>query len=332
MLRSLLRSRLSLLTSSAVLLSTISASAIAAEFKLVRNDHGVTVNLNGKLLTRFYERSGAKPILWPLIGPTGSEMTRGYPMQPAGEFEKEDHIHHRSLWFDHGDVNGVSFWAETEGHGTIVHRGYLKIQSGPQGELVTHNDWVAPSGDTVFCRDTRRYRFSVQGDQSLIDFDVTVSAGERPVFFGDTKEGSFGIRVAGSMRTERDGGGTIINSEGLVNKEAWGKRAAWVDYSGPVDGQIVGIAILNHPASFRFPTYWHVRTYGLFAANPFGLHHFTGAKGQPGRLELAPGDSFALHYRVILHRGTADVARIAESYRRYAAAKCEVLPPAAASR
>src|SRR6185295_2116583 len=116
------------------------------------------------------------------------------------------------------------------------------------------------------------------------------------VVFGDTKEGSFGVRMASSIRVDSKQGGEIVNSDGLTNQAAWGKPAAWVDYHGPVDGQQVGLAILNHPSSFRYPTYWHVRTYGLFAANPFGLHDFTGSA--QAAYVLPANQSFTLRYRV----------------------------------
>src|SRR5690606_24989744 len=130
-------------------------------------------------------------------------------------------------------------------------------------------------------------------------------ASEGPLVFGDTKEGSFGVRVPTAMDVDRKQGGKITTSEGADDGAAWGKQASWVDYCGPVDGEVVGIAILNHPESFRYPTHWHVRTYGLFAANPFGIHDFTGAAAGAGNLELAAGESITLRYRVIFHKGDA---------------------------
>ena len=108
----------------------------------------------------------------------------------------------------------------------------------------------------------------------IIDFKFQIVASEGPVEFRDTKEGMFGLRVASSMDVDKKMGGKITNAEGLTNEKAWGKPSPWVDYVGPVKGTTVGIAIINHPASFRYPTTWHVRTYGLFAANPFGWHDF----------------------------------------------------------
>ena len=170
------------------------------------------------------------------------------------------------------------------------------------------------------CEDERTVTFGTDGPLTFIDFDVTVKATDAEVKFGDTKEGCFGVRVAGSMKVDAKQGGKIVNSEGQTDKGAWGKQAPWVDYYGPVDGETVGIAILNHPSSFRYPTYWHVRTYGLFAANPFGLHNFV-SKEQDGSHTLKPGDTMTLRYRVILHQGTTEEAAIAEAFKRYSAVK-----------
>jgi len=160
--------------------------------------------------------------------------------------------------------------------------------------------------------------FGVDGPTRWIDFDITVRATDKSVRFGDTKEGSFGVRVAGTMKVEAKPGGHIENSEGQTDGGAWGKQAAWVDYYGPVEGETVGIAILNHPDSFRYPSYWHVRTYGLFAANPFGLHHFKGDNKIDASHTLQPGESFTLNYRVLLHRGDTKQADIAGAFQRYA--------------
>jgi Family of unknown function (DUF6807) len=123
------------------------------------------------------------------------------------------------------------------------------------------------------------------------------------------------------MRMDAKQGGTIVNSRGQTDDDAWGKPAEWVDYNGPVEpgGERLGIAILNHPSSFRFPTYWHVRNYGLFAANPFGLHDFKNVREPEGQYTLKMGESMNLKYRVILHKGDEKTAKIAQQYQCYAA-------------
>jgi hypothetical protein len=301
------------------LLFLLTPLANAADFKLEQHSGGIRVLLDGELFTEYLTNSGPKPYLWPIIGPGGKAMTRAYPMKEVAG-EKRDHHHHRSMWFTHGDVNGVDFWLEGKEGGTIVHREFAAITAEPVAEFTARNDWLAPDGRKV-CEDQRRVAFSADGDHRIIDFDLTLTASEGPVTLGDTKEGTFGIRVPTSMDVDQEGGapgGRIVNSEGLTDAAAWGKPARWVDYSGPVEGETLGIAILNHPQSFRFPTHWHVRTYGLFAANPFGLHDFYGDAAKNGAHQLAQGEAITLRYRVIFHRGDASEAKITEAFEAYA--------------
>jgi hypothetical protein len=293
------------------------AEVQAAEFEVEKTDRGVTVRLDGELFTEYLVESGGKPILWPLIGPTGKPVTRAHPMAKVPG-EHTDHVHHRSLWFTHGDVNGVDFWLEGSKAGKIIHRQFVAVEGGSHPRIVTINDWVGPQGNKI-CEDLRRFEFAVEDDGArIIDVDLTVTASNGKVVFGDTKEGSFAVRVAEPIRVDAKQGGRIVNSQGDVDGAAWGKRAAWVDYHGPVDGQRVGIAILNHPSSTRYPTHWHVRTYGLFAANPFGIHDFEKKPAGAGNLTLQPGETLVLRYRVVLHRGDEKEGKIAERFKRYA--------------
>jgi len=287
-----------------------------AEVTASTSPGGAVIKIDGQLFTEYLTLSGAKPILWPVIGPTGKPVTRFYPMGEAPN-EKKDHVHQRSLWFTHGDVNGVSFWHEDAKHGTIVHRRFAKMEGGTRALVVTENDWVRPDGRKIL-EDERRLVFGAGPEARWIDFDITLKATSGSVKLGDTKEGTFGIRVAETMKVDAKKGGKIVNSEGHTNLEAWGRKAAWVDYHGPVDGQTVGIAVMNHPSSFRFPTCWHVRTYGLFAANPFGLREFPDGGKQDGSVVLGEGKSMAFRYRVWLHKGDESDGRVAETYRAYA--------------
>jgi len=276
---------------------------------------GVAIQIDGNPFTEYLVRSGVKPILWPILGPTGKAMTRVYPMgELAGE--KKDHIHQRSLWFTHGDVNGVNFWAENPKEANIVHRRFSTIKSGDEAILVAEDDWLGP-GNKKILADERRLKFGGNQGVRWIDFDITLKAAFGPVKFGDTKEGTFGVRVAESMKVDAKPAGRIINSEGQKDQNAWGRKASWVDYHGPVGGEMLGIAILNHPSSFRFPTTWHVRTYGLFAANPFGRKEFPDGDKKDGSYTLPQGQSITLRYRVWLHRGDEKEGRVAEAWEAY---------------
>ena len=309
------------LSSAVAAVLSLAATVAAADLTVEKSDRGAAVKVDGQPFTEYITRSGSKPILWPVIGPTGARLTRNWPMQDDVPGEKDrDHPHQRSLWFSHGDVNGIDFWSE--GKGIIQHREFVRLESGPPAVIVTRNDWLSPDGSKRILEDERTLKFGADADARWIDFDIVLKASDGPVVFGDTKEGSFGARMASSIRVDSNKGGHIVTSEGLVDKPAWGKPAAWVDYHGPAaadsaDSQTVGLAILNHPSSFRFPTYWHVRTYGLFAANPFGLKDFTAGR-ETGEYTLPAGESLTLRYRVLLHKGDEKAGRVAEIFGQYA--------------
>ncbi len=282
--------------------------------QLVSKGDDVEVTIDGLPFTTYVSRTGPKPYYFPLIGPTGRPITRAFPMKDVAG-EKRDHPHHRSMWFTHGMVNGVDFWSEQKGHGSIVEKTRSVTSAPPAfGQIRTTDDWVGPDGKVV-CTDERTVRFYATPTARIIDFDISLKASNGPVTFGDTKEGMFGVRVATSMDVDSKGGGKITNSDGLNDAAAWGKPAPWVDYTGPVEGETVGIAILNHPSSFRYPTTWHVRTYGLFAANPFGWHDFGMKTG--GEHTIPPGESIRFGYRVILHKGDTPSASMAAAYEGY---------------
>lgn len=282
-----------------------------------KGEEAAEVLVGGLLFTRYIISGAPKPYCYPVIGPYGDGVTRNYPMKQV-EGEAKDHPHQRSLWFTHGDVNGTSYWHEGPTAGKQVHRAFKALVSGPvMGRIVALTDWVKPNGKKD-CEDVRDIRFYKIADGRLFDWTVSVRASEGPVKFGDTKEGTFGFRVAWTMRSDKKLGGKILNSEGQTDRLAWGKRAAWCDYSGPVAGKTVGIAIFDHPQSFRHPTYWHVRTYGLFAANPFGLHHFLNRRTREGEYTIPRGESITFRYRVFIHKGNAEQARVAEIYDQYA--------------
>lgn len=293
-----------------------------AEVTVERNEQGAVVKIDGQLFTEYLIKSETKPILWPIISPTGKRMTREYPMRDVATETKKDHPHQRSLWFTHGKVNGVDFWAEKPAGqtGVIQHLEFLKAASGKPAVIATRNAWLAPDGKKL-CEDERTFHFDANEDARWIDFDITIKATDGDVTFGDTKEGTFGVRVAESMNVDAKLGGQIVNSEGQTDADAWAKRASWVDYHGPVEGETLGVAILNHPASFRYPTYWHVRTYGLFAANVFGEHDFVGGEADRGATTVPADQTIRFRYRVLFHRGDEKVGKVAESFENYAQEK-----------
>ncbi len=278
---------------------------------------GWEIRHGDELLAGYRSDFQGTPIVFPLIAPGGHHATRGFPILPAKPTEKSDHDHHRSLWMTHGEVNDVDFWIDDEGCGKIVQTAGSASNNPETGAavIVTKNDWNAPDGKRILS-DDRSVSFSVDGDAHVVDFDVVLHATDGPVHFGDTKEGSFGIRVPGTMKVDAKLGGKITNAQGEHDAEAWGKNSPWVDYSGPVDDSKMSITIHNHPSSFHYPCRWHVRTYGLFAANPFGESHFTGGKKTEG-YTLPAGESLKLSYRIMLREGDFDAAKTASDFDAY---------------
>jgi len=291
------------------------------EVKITEHDDKLTVQINGKLFTEYRFKDVPRPYFYPVIGPTGEGVTRNWPMKEAAD-EERDHPHQRSLWFTHGDVNGNNFWSEEEGAGRIVHDKFLQITSGPEvGVIRSQNNWVSGSGEIV-CTDTRTTKFYNRPEGRMMDFEITIHASHGRVTMGDTKEGSMAIRLTPTLRLKGEvGQGHIVNSESVRDGDTWGKRAAWCDYYGPVKGQIVGVAIFDHPQNPRHPTWWHVRDYGLFAANPFGIHDFENQPAGAGALTIEAGQSLTFRYRFYFHKGDEQQGKVAWMYRDYAATK-----------
>jgi hypothetical protein len=284
------------------------------------------IEINGKLFTEYFFKDVPRPYYYPLIGPGGLAMTRNWPMQsPPGE--EHDHPHHRSLWFGHGDINGIDFWAEKAGCGKTVHKSFETIESGEKaGVIRSRNDWVGPDG-RIICTDDRTFRIFREGN--IFDFEITLHASNGDVVFGDTKEGTMAVRLAESMKLKgHNGVAHIVESSGARDEATWGKKAEWCDYYGPVQGKTVGIAIFDHPKNPRHPTWWHVRDYGLFAANPFGRHDFESLNDKTaGDLKVPAGQSITFRYRFYLHEGDEKQARVAEKYREYVGASLSAADP-----
>ncbi len=299
-------------------LLTLTFDSLAGGFSVGTTKDGVTIKFEGALFTRYVIGQSNKPFIWPIIGPNGNEVTRAFPMEKR-EGERHDHPHHRSLWFGHQGIGGFDTWHEPASGrktslGSTVHRKFVKVQGGETAVIVTRNDYVG--GGKKLLADERTHIFKMENGQRIIDVNITFTAEYGDCVLGDKKDAGFSVRIATSMDVDSKKGGSIVNSNGITDKTAWGKRAEWVDYHGPVKGKTVGVAILNHPKSFRHPTPWHVRTYGLFTANPFGLKSL--GQGKDGGFTLEKGKSITLRHRVIFHKGDEKTAKIAQAYKTYA--------------
>ena len=292
-------------------------------------DRRVDISIDGQPFTSYiYPQSLEKPVLYPIRSAAGLVVTRGYPLEPQPG-ERADHPHHIGHWFNYGDVNGYDFWGnsvETSANlkpktGVIVQKAITRAAGGDKsGELSINADWVIPDG-SILLREQTRFIFAGDPGARTIDRTTTWTAADKALTFNDTKEGAFGIRVARSLDSpvqQRDGfvgpdgkrgspkpddnvgvTGRYIGSDGKTGDDVWGTTGPWMGLTGEVGGKPVTIAILNHPSSTNYPTYWHARGYGLFAANPIGRHAYDPK--QPERvLTLQPGQSATFRYRILI--------------------------------
>ena len=305
-------------------LTTLCAQAAdTSGVKIVEQEDKLRVEINGELFTEYHFKGAPHVYFYPVFGPGGLPMTRDWPMKNSSG-EEQDHPHHRSLWYSHGEVNGIDFWSEGRKAGKIEHDKFLEIKSGADAGLIRSTcNWVAPDG-AVICTDERLFKvYARPNRERLFDFEVTLKAGKNDVVLGDTKEGTMAIRVAESMRLKPNKynkgkpTGHIVLSTGVKGDDTWGKAADWCDYSGPAQDKIVGVAIFDHPRNPRHPTTWHVRDYGLFAANPFGLHDFEKKPSGTGDLKIPAGKSITFRHRFYMHEGDDAQARVAEHYQEY---------------
>lgn len=288
----------------------------AGDVKITRQEGKLRIEVDGQYFADYIFEGYSRPFLFPIIGPNGAKMTRNWPLAEAPN-EEHDHPHHKSFWWGHGDMNGVDFWAEGKDSGKTVHKEFTTIESGKVGLIKAKDDYVTQDGKTI-CSDERTLRIYPGSSGRMMDFEITLTAGKDGLTFGDTKEGTMAMRLAETMRFKgKVGKGHIINSEGVKDDATWGKRAKWVDYYGPVDGKIVGIAMFDHPSNPRHPTWWHVRDYGLFAANPFGLHDFEKKEKRAGDLKVPAGEKISFKYRFYIHSGDEKEAKVSEAYDQY---------------
>ena len=307
------------------LFTDVSAHA-QVNVSLIETDHRINITVDGKPFTSYiWPRDLDKPVLYPLIAPDGTTLTRNNPQLPG---ERVDHPHHVGLWFNYGNVNGFDFWnnsgaipaAQKPKMGSIYQGVVRSTRSGPhEGGFVTETTWRDGTG-TDQLKEVTQYIFRAENGSRTIDRIATLTA-LRPVTFHDDKEGLLGIRVAHFLESPTEKGGVFNDASGRPTKvegdtkgatgvyrtsagisgdKVWSTRGAWCELTGTSpDGKTETIAILDSPANPGFPTYWHARGYGLFAANPLGDHIFD-PKAPEHNFTLQQGESATFRYRILL--------------------------------
>ncbi|MDI9366566.1 MAG: PmoA family protein [Flavobacterium sp.] len=301
----------------------------------VPNENKINITIGNTFFTSFlYPDSLEKPVLYPIATVEGTVVTRGFPLNPKPN-EPTDHPHHIGLWFNFENVNGLDFWNNSyaiptnkkSAYGWIKTDKVFETQSGDKGLLSYRANWKNQQNETLL-EETTTYEFSEVGHKRVIDRITTLRA-NTDVTFTDAKDGLLGLRLAHELQmptdkdqkftddkgivtivkggTDKTANGNYITSEGKVGDSAWSTRASWCKVFGKMNNNFVSVVIIDHPKNPNYPTFWHARGYGLFAANPLGEKIFTNGKSAKN-LKLAKSEAVTFRYRVVIDEGKKSIS------------------------
>jgi Methane oxygenase PmoA len=323
-------------TSGLILLSFLNIS-LAQEKEMVRiesspGEKKVDIFIGGKPFTTFiYTDSIEKPVLYPIYAANGTVVTRGFPLDPKPD-DPTDHPHHLGLWLNFENINGLDFWNNSyaiakdkkQFYGWIKTDKLLKISGGETGILSYHANWTNQQNDLLL-EETTRFEFSGTSRQRIVD-RITVLKANTAILFTDAKDGLLGLRLAHELQiptmedqkfsddkgnvtivkggTDTIPNGTYLTSEGKQGNDAWSTRGRWCKVYGRMGKDSISIAIIDHPKNPNYPTFWHARGYGLFAANPLGEKIFTNGKSVKN-LQLKKGESVTFRFRILVDNSSS---------------------------
>lgn len=304
-------------------------------FSITENkaENRVDIAIDGEPFTSYiYPETLKKPVLYPLRTAKGTLITRGWPLDPRPG-ERVDHPHHVGMWFNYGYVNGLDFWNNSDdipeekrsGFGTIKHASVNNMEAdNDHAALDVTMYWQKPDSTNLLKEETK-YIFRSEGNLRSIELVTKLTALDEDVSFMDNKEGVLGIRLARELEhpsdkpekfTDASGKATDVakmNNEGVTGKyrssegkegdDVWGTRGKWVNLNGKIEDEAISLVILDHPKNVGYPTYWHARGYGLFAANPLGQKEFSKGK-EVLDYKLPAGESVVFNYKVLINSGS----------------------------
>ncbi|MBD3628935.1 PmoA family protein [Cyclobacterium sp.] len=333
--------------SSSTLLFAQKKSKEKIELQVNEAEKKVDVMVGGEHFTSYiYPDNIMKPVLWPVMSPGGNMVTRSYPLINK-EGDRTDHPHHVGIWLNYGDVNGLDFWNNSEaipaerkdGYGTIFHQSVEKAKGGNgKAVLETNSLWKGPDNTTLLEEETS-FKFSATEDMRIIDRTTKLTAAVEEVDFTDNKEGMFAIRVSRELELPTDKPtelmdshgvktrvekmdntyvkGDYRSSEGIEGGDVWGTRGRWMKLSSEIKGEPVSLVIIDHPDNAGYPTYWHARDYGLFAANTLGQKALSGGENELN-FSLENGETATFKYRFVVASADLSDAEINELADEYA--------------
>jgi hypothetical protein len=331
-----------------ILNAVVTASCAQPNFKVVNvpSESKVDILVNGNLFTSYiYSDNLKKPVLWPVVTAGGNEITRQYPLKIKPD-ERADHPHHVGVWLNYGDVNGLDFWnnsnavpaEKADEFGTIFHEKILETEAEKgKASLAVSATW-RDFQNNVLLNEFSEYTFLADENKRIIDRTVKLTAVNGNISFSDNKEGMFAIRVTRELELPATGeinvidengkvikvdaaadnlsSGDYLSSSGVSGAEVWGTRAEWMRLSGKIDNEEVSVVIFDHPQNPGYPSYWHARGYGLFAANPLGQSVFTNGQEQMN-FEIKDGDTVTFCYRLAVYSGKPSVDEINKMAKKF---------------
>ncbi|PRY50803.1 methane monooxygenase PmoA-like [Arcticibacter pallidicorallinus] len=333
-MKTYIKSVVLLFASCSLMITSVAQQASKKRFAISENsaEKRIDIFVDDKPFTSYiYPDVLTKPVLYPIRTSRGTLITRGWPMDPRPG-ERVDHPHHVGMWFNYGNVNGLDFWnsvpnmpaEKRSAYGVIRHRRVVSMKSSDEhAELEVELDWEKPDGK-VLLKENTRFVFSGEGDMRTIERLTKLRAVGEDVSFADDKEGLFGIRLSRELEHRSEEPWVFTDSLGRVNKKAavhnegitgvytssegkigndvWGTRGHWVRVDGTISGEAISVAILDYKDNPGYPTYWHARGYGLFAANPLGQKAFSkGAREL--NLKVAKGQMVSFRFKVLIYSG-----------------------------
>jgi hypothetical protein len=292
------------------------------------NNNRINILVNQQPFTSFiYPDSLEKPVLHPIYAANNEIITRGFPITPRPN-EPIDHPHHIGLWLNYESVNGLDFWNNSSAIATEKKAAYgwikttkiLETKSGERGVLSYGANWQDINNNVLLQEKTSFY-FSAYSNLRIIDRITTLTA-MQDVAMPDVKDGLLGLRVAHELelpskeqRSFTDDKGNVTNvkaandssvsgnyitSRNIGGDAAWATRAEWCMLYGKKGKDSISIVIIDHPKNIGYPTYWHARGYGLFAANPLGQKIFSNGTSILN-YSVKKGQSVIFRYRIVIN-------------------------------
>jgi hypothetical protein len=278
--------------------------AISAQPKVTAEQVGdkIEFRVNGDLFTSYILSEFEKyPFFFPVNGPSNATVT---------SMRNANYPHHSSLFFGCDKVNGGNYWQEGIDRGQIVSlRADILENGGEKAVIENECIWKRPGADAPV-KDKRKITVSVPSSGKFqIDFDIVMEM-LMDVTIDKTNHSLFSGRMDPDLAVTN--GGAMINAEGETGeKETFGKRSAWMDYYGERMGKTEGMAILQHPSNEWFPAPWFTRDYGFFSPTPIDWPE------NDKNITLKKGEQIKLRYRVLVHSGNHEEAKIAEEFEKY---------------